>query len=132
MASRGAGSVPCYPRAMDELHAAGGVVAIALFLGVVGVCAGLAVAQRSPRWLDLVWKAAHGWLVAQVIVGAILLFGGDRPAEVLHFVYAAAALGALPLASAFAAEAPPRARAAVLALASLITAFLAWRLTATG
>ncbi len=71
-------------------------------------------------------------LVVQVLVGVLLYVGGSRPLEPLHLLYGVAILAVLPLASSFAADAPPRPRSGVRAVAGLMVVLLAWRLLSTG
>lgn len=60
-------------------------------------------------------------LVVTVAGGLGLLVGGGRPREILHFVYAIVALGALAVAASISRRASPRQQA----LASLVGAFVA-------
>ncbi len=117
---------------MSQLHSAMAlpvvVVALAFTLGAVLV-----------TWLDrghaallrARWVLGAG-LIAQVVLGAIVYRGGARPTEMLHLLYGLAVLGVLPLASSFAAEAPPRARSGVMLVAGLVVMLLVWRLLSTG
>ncbi|HEX5396827.1 MAG TPA: hypothetical protein VFX74_07000 [Candidatus Limnocylindria bacterium] len=117
---------------MQPLHAIlGSVVMAAAAVFVIGA--------GSAGWLDrshsLVRRAAWvlvGVLVIQVLIGAILYLGGSRPAEGLHLLYGVAILLALPFASSFASEAPPRSYSGVLAVGGLVILLLAWRLLSTG
>jgi hypothetical protein len=117
---------------MAAAHAAGGlvvVVAVCCFLIASVVCARFI----EPRpWLEAAGKAVMTILAAQLALGAVTLLGGRRPAEPLHFLYGVAAVGVFPLAGAFAAEAPPRARSGVMAVASAIALALVWRAFQTG
>jgi hypothetical protein len=65
-------------------------------------------------------------------VGGAAYLAGGRPTESLHFLYAVALLALLPLGATFAAEAPPRPRAWVMAVAFGVGLLLLWRLSATG
>ncbi len=64
--------------------------------------------------------------------GLGMLVGGARPAELLHFVYAVLAFGALPVAASVSATWQPRRRAAATVVASLIALVVIIRLFATG
>ncbi|MDP9225119.1 MAG: hypothetical protein M3P18_14990, partial [Actinomycetota bacterium] len=71
-------------------------------------------------------------VVLQALVGALLFAGGQRPQESLHLLYGVAALGVLPFGSFFAAEAPPRPRATVLAVTGFLTVGILFRSFVTG
>ena len=118
--------------ALGDAHAVVGSAVIVLAAALALAAAAMAWLKRSPRWLEVARLGLTGLLGAQLAVGAVLYVVGRRPAEALHLLYAVAALGLLPLAASFAAEAPPRSRAAVLAVAGVLVAFLGWRLAATG
>jgi hypothetical protein len=62
----------------------------------------------------------------------VLYGSGHRPQESLHLLYGLAGLVALPFGSYFAAEAPPRPRAVVLAAAGVLTLGIFFRSFATG
>ncbi|MDP9271329.1 MAG: hypothetical protein M3P14_10235 [Chloroflexota bacterium] len=64
--------------------------------------------------------------------GLGLLAGGARPRELLHFVYSAVAIGALPVSSSFTAGWGPGRRGLVTILGVLITLISIQRLFATG
>jgi hypothetical protein len=111
-------------------------------LGVLILAAGVlfALAAGSVAWLGRggdVWVARlrlvlEFVLVVQVVIGAAVFLTGARPTEWLHLVYGVAILAAIPLATTFASEAPPRARSGVLAVAGVVILLLAWRLLSTG
>lgn len=117
---------------MLQLHSA-------LALPVLVVALAFALSAALATWLDRghAWLLRARWvlgagLIAQVVLGAIVYLGGSRPAEPLHLLYGLAILAVLPLASTFAAEAPPRARSGVMLLAGLVALLLVWRLMSTG
>jgi hypothetical protein len=117
---------------MSELHAA---AATGLFAGAVGFAAiggVMAVLDRAPAWLDWLRIALVMALALQAATGLLVLLGGGAPAEQIHWLYGVVILAIPVLAASFVAEAPPRSKAAVYALAGLLVAVLAWRLGATG
>jgi hypothetical protein len=117
---------------MAGVHATGG--SALLFLSAAFVVLALACI-RLPSWeraLTAFRTVLVALLAAQVVVGGLLYFQGRRPGDSLHLVYGLVALLVLPGATSFAKEAPPQARAGVLALAGLVVCGLVWRLMATG
>lgn len=64
--------------------------------------------------------------------GLGLLVGGARPRELLHFVYAALAVGALPVAASIARGSSPRRRRMATLVAALVAIAAVLRLFATG
>ncbi len=95
------------------------------------VSAGAAVVDRGGPWVERLRRAVLALVASEVLLGGVLWLSGARPAEGLHLLYGALILGPLPLASSFAAEAPPRARSWVLAVAGGLLLLFAWRLFAT-
>jgi hypothetical protein len=71
-------------------------------------------------------------LVVTVAGGLGLLVGGARPREILHFVYAILALGALAVADSIARRAGPRPRAMATLVAALVALAVIARLFQTG
>ena len=117
------------------MTAAHGIAASAVLVAVMlfGLLQAVSVVGKLPQ------RAAHGAELAltlilglQVVLGAVVLLGGARPREPLHFLYGAASLGVIPLARSFAAEAPARPRAAVMVGAAVVLLLLLWRLASTG
>jgi hypothetical protein len=114
------------------LHVIGSIVSL---VAVGMLVTGAAIAALVDRGHDAVRPLAvlvTGVIAAQSLLGLAVLLGGTSPAEVLHLLYAAGLLAVVPLARAFAADAPDRARSGVLAVAGLVGLGLAWRLFATG
>src|SRR6266568_1767991 len=116
---------------MTALHGLGSAVVLGAAL-LLAITAGIAAWLGGAPWVRMAGTVVTVLVGAEVILGAIAWIGGDRPSEALHYLYAIAALGAVPLAATFASEAPPRPRATVLAVAGLILAVLVWRLASTG
>ena len=105
------------------------VVVGAAFTGVA-VFAG---ATRGSRpWLEWLRRALTLLMLVEVLAGAVLYGAGHRPEESLHLLYGIAGLVALPFGSYFAAEAPPRPRAIVLAVGGILTMGIFFRSFATG
>jgi hypothetical protein len=71
-------------------------------------------------------------LVVTIAGGLGLLVGGDRPREILHFVYATVALGALAVADSMSREAGPRRRGIVSLVGALVALAVIARLFGTG
>jgi hypothetical protein len=117
---------------VSELHAAGGVAVLIALLALAMVAVAVAVLDRGHAWTGRAEAAVLVIVAAQVALGGIAWLGGSRPREDLHLLYGLAVLGALLLAASFAAEAPPRARAGVTAVAAAIALVLTWRLYLTG
>ena len=67
-----------------------------------------------------------------IAAGLGLLVGGARPRELLHFVYAVVAIGAMPIAASFTGSWQPRSRAIAALVAALIALVVIVRLFATG
>lgn len=117
---------------MSSLHVLGALAALAISV-LLAVGGGLA------SWRDLLHEPMRIAAFAAVAVyGLVALLGiatmitGPAAREWLHFVYAAALLGAVPLGLTFASEAPPRARTGVIAAMGAVALLLVWRLFATG
>jgi hypothetical protein len=117
---------------MAQVHAVGAVVVLvvagAFFLFAL-YCA------RSGRALGALASARRVLAAAlgvEILLGLLLVVQGDRPAEGLHYLYGGVAIGAVPLARAFAAEAPPKAQAGALAAGAGLTLIMIWRLWVTG
>jgi heme A synthase len=116
---------------MAQLHSLGATVVL-LALIATGALATVAALRGGSQWIDALRRALTGVIGLQVVIGGVLFTSGARPHEMLHLLYGLAALAILPLAGAFAAEAPPRPRAWVLVAACLLLLILAWRLASTG
>ena len=107
----------------------GAVAAVAL-----GAVWSLALAARSRSGSRLFER--YQWLVVGLFVvaagaGAVLLVSGKRPAADLHLLYAAVAIGVIPLARSYVPEAGRR-RTIVILLAFLALGGIVFRLFSTG
>lgn len=118
--------------AMSELHAAAATGLLAGALALAGFGGILAVLDRAPAWLDWLRTALVVVIALEAAAGVVVVAGGGAPTEQIHWLYGVVILAVPVLAASFVAEAPPRARAAIYALAGLLVAILAWRLGATG
>ena len=117
---------------MAGVHAAGGFVLLAI---TAAFAVFAIVSTRVARWertLVVARNVVVALMGAQVLIGGLLWVQGRRPAESLHLLYGAIAFAVLPAAANFAFEAPPKGRAAVMAVAAIVALFLIWRLFATG
>ena len=122
-----------YRRAVvADVHRILAFVAIGLF-AVVGLGAALSAvrsrADRAAVVVDALLLAVVGLAIA---LGAVLLIGGSRPRELLHFVYAVAAFAAVPVADLVALEWSDRRRGIARVVASLIGIAVVVRSFATG
>jgi hypothetical protein len=117
---------------MQQVHATGGILLLGVLFVFALAAAWLALTTGSRPWLEIATRVVNALLGVQVLVGVLLYLTGSRPAESLHLLYAVAAVGALPLGNAFSSEAPPKARAGVLAASGLLTLGLLFRLISTG
>ncbi len=71
-------------------------------------------------------------LFLAVAGGLGLLVGGGRPREILHFVYAIVALGAIAIADSLSRRASPRMRGIASLIGSLVALVVIARLFQTG
>jgi len=118
-----------------ELHRLG-AAATALTL------AAFALMSLGVAWLDRAGRPDRAFRILRVAVSAVAsvtasaglaLFAlGSRGFEPLHLLYGIAVLVVLPAAANFSAEAPPRQRTVIMAVAAAIALLLVWRLYATG
>jgi hypothetical protein len=90
--------------------------------------------RRTPPG-DLAERSEQIFLIALVVTvagGLGLLAGGGRPREILHFVYAIVALGAVPVADSMARRAGPRQRGIARLIGVLVALAVVARLFQTG
>ncbi len=71
-------------------------------------------------------------LVITAAGGLGLLVGGARPRELLHFIYGAIAIGAVPVADSLTRQADPRPRAIATLIGALVSLVVIARLFGTG
>lgn len=117
---------------MQEVHR---TLAIVLLVMACAFTVGALIAARlrgAGAWLEWFRRSLMSVIALQTVVGVLLYGSGRRPFESLHLIYGAAALLAVPFGSYFAAEAPARPRAAVLAGAGLLTVGILFRAFVTG
>lgn len=100
----------------------------------VGLEAAWRALRRSPRGLpaERLERLFVLALVVTVAGGLGLLVGGGRPREILHFVYAIVALGALAVANSIARRAGPRQRGIASLVGALVALAVIARLFQTG
>jgi heme A synthase len=111
------------------------LLAIAVLLVAAAFTAGAvfaALRQGARPWLEWARRILMSLVSVQLVSGLLLYGTGHRPAESLHLLYGAGALAAVPFGSYFAAEAPPRPRAVVLAAAGVLTLGIIFRSFVTG
>ena len=77
---------------MADVHLAVGVFVMVsnLVAGLWGV--GAWIAQRPSVWFWYLLRVAQGSVIAQVILGALLLISGREAADGLHYMYGVAPL----------------------------------------
>jgi hypothetical protein len=109
-------------------------IASAFIALLVGVEAGWRAVRRSLPGLRT--AQLEGLLTLVLVVAATgglgLLVGGARPGELLHFVYAVIAIGAVPVANSLARQADPRPRAIGTLAGALVSLVVILRLFGTG
>lgn len=118
---------------LPSLHETLALAVVAVVVAGVAWSAGLALFDRPAGPAYVSFQAAVVAVIFTVAVsGLVLLALGHRPAEGLHFLYAAIGVGAIPLARSSFARARGR-RAAVLMLAVFVVlAAVVFRLFASG
>jgi hypothetical protein len=105
-----------------------------LYFALVGVW-GLVLAFRKQRDLGPAYRSALiigvALGVAQAVVGVLLLLGGARPRDDLHFLYGASVILTLPLVASYIAD-KRVSRPLAYGLATLFISGLAIRAITTG
>ncbi len=103
-----------------------------MVLGLFSLIAAAIAVAGYRRWLGWLRQAVTVVLGLQLLLGIVVYAGGSRPQNRLHLLYGIVAVWILPAADRFASEAPPKPRAAVLAVGGLLTLGVIWRLVETG
>jgi hypothetical protein len=108
------------------------------YLAILVVAIGIAwsfVAMRNPasggRRFDRFQALVVALFLVAAVAGVGLLITGGQPRESLHLVYAAIAIGVVPLARSFVPATDRRAGIAALAV-FVVLGFVVYRLFATG
>jgi hypothetical protein len=111
-----------------------GAAVVAAALGVLGV--GVSIAKvppgRARRWLDRGVLLLLGMVTVAAVVGPVVFLVAGPPGDWLHLLYAAIALGAVPVARALAAWRRSTRMGLWMAVGSLITLGALLRLWMTG
>jgi hypothetical protein len=104
--------------------------------GAIAVVAFALLGRRmdgtSRLWIDRAILAAIAGVVLAIVSGLVVFATGGTPEDPLHFLSAAAALVALPIARAWATGAHAGRRWLVMAAAGAVLAALVLRLYMTG
>jgi hypothetical protein len=115
-----------------QIHAAVGFGVIALVGGgSVGAIVSL-LRQRSQAALRIYLRITTAAIALEVAIGIGLVATGGRPQQVLHWLYGAAMLLALPLAMAVGRRLGGREERVWLAGGAVLTLLFALRALATG
>jgi hypothetical protein len=117
---------------MQAVHRSLAIVVLLLAAAFTVAALGAAWRGGSRPWLEWTERIVAAVIGLEALAGVVLYGTGHRPEETLHLLYGVAALIALPFGGYFAAEAPPRPRAAVLAFAGILTVGIIFRSFATG
>ena len=104
---------------------------VAVLGGVTAGALGAMLHREVDRWLDRAILLLLAASAGAALVGLLLLATGHQPSDLLHLLYAVAIAVTVPLVRAWSAPWPPRRRAAVLALAFLVSAAFLVRLVMT-
>jgi hypothetical protein len=109
-------------------------IASVLAVVLVGLEAAWRAGRGSPRGraAERLEQLVVIALFVTVAGGLGLLVGGARPREILHFVYAIVALGALAVADSISRRAGPRVRGIASLLGALVALAIITRLFQTG
>ncbi len=118
---------------MTDFHASGalGLAVVDAFVLAAAIALGLG-ARAARRWLDRAILVALVLAGINAITGLVMLASGSRPSDLLHVVYAAAALIVLPVARWAGRRPEPGRRAMWVAAGSLVLAGILLRLGQTG
>ena len=118
---------------MDAIHRALAFGAVAVAVIGVGWAAFIAARGREEsRAFERFQAAVVSLLIVASASGALLLITGSKPSESLHFLYAAIALAAIPLARSFVGRAGLRRAGPPLLAAVVVLGAVIYRLFTTG
>jgi hypothetical protein len=116
-----------------DLHVVLALVSVVAMAGVAVEGAGRAFLRRPPGRFAAATRGAAVVVVGMTMAGGVaMLVRGDRPGELLHFVYSVLALALVPFADSLAAHASPRRRGLARLLGALVALGVIARLFATG
>jgi hypothetical protein len=117
---------------VEAIHMALAYVATAtVVIGIGWSLASMRVPSVRPTWFGRFHVLVVALLATTAIAGLAEYASGPQPREGLHFLYAAIAIGVIPLARSFVPAADRRANVAAAA-AFVVLAFVIYRLFATG
>ncbi len=119
---------------LTDLHLAlFGLTAAAALALLVVACGGILRGRYSRLWIDRLVLVGIACVALTAVVGPALILTGKQPGDVLHFLYAAVALLALPIGRGVAGSVKtPRRRGAAIALAAIVMLGVLLRLYMTG
>lgn len=115
-----------------EIHRLLAFLAIGLFVAVGLAAAASAVRSQRDRAAVIVDALVLAVVALGVLLGIVLLVGGSRPREILHYVYAVVAFAAIPAADLIALDWTDRRRGIARLVASLVGIAVVIRSFATG
>jgi hypothetical protein len=118
---------------MAELHGWLGRAALVLSVATLGWLVALAVTRRVPgrRTVLIIWITTASVALA-CVAGLVTAVITAPPRDVLHWLYAVAALVSLPVAVLVAANRPVRQQALVLLVGAVALVLFGVRLLQTG
>ena len=103
-------------------------------VAAVGACAAI-VSLFRPRWLPVVrlyFRVTIALVAVQAAIGLLLVAGGERPHQLLHWLYGAAMLVTLPIAMSIGTRLGAREQQVWLAGGAVLTLLFGLRAMATG
>ena len=113
---------------------AGVATAVVLYMLILGLW-GVVAALRGPG-ITASYRGAlfigEGLALAQAVIGVLLVVGGHRPGDVLHFLYGVLVPLVIPFAYGISHTRPPRRAALYYGIATLFIVGLAIRAIVTG
>ena len=114
------------------MHAGVGAVVLATSVVFALIAFGTIVLHRATGWLDGVRVALSGLAVAAAATGVALALNGAGPSEAIHWLYGAVIVVLPVMAAGLDVGGSKRQRSAVLGVAGVLIALIAWRLASTG